>query len=199
MPAKVYSAAIVGLDAQIIEVEVDVAFGLHRFDIVGLPDKAVQESKERVGAAIKSVKLKPPYQKSWRVLVNLAPADLKKEGSLYDLPIALGFLKATNQIDFNPEKKLFVGELSLEGNLRPLKGVLSFALECKKKGFKEIILPKENEKEAALISGRDDLKIIGVKSLRETIDYLLGRVEIPSASIEIEKILREVSYPAELE
>lgn len=200
MPAKIYSAAIAGLDAQIVEVEVDVSFGLHRFDIVSLPDKAVQESKERVGAAIKSINLKPPYQKSWKVLVNLAPADLKKEGSFYDLPIALGFLKATNQINFNPEKKVFLGELSLKGDLRPLKGVLSFALECKKKGFKEIILPKENEKEAALISRkRDNLKIIGVESLKETIDYLLGKVEISSPEIKIEKILREISYPVELE
>jgi len=112
MPSKIFSAAVVGLDAQIIEVETDCSYGLRAFNIVGLPDKAVEESKERVESAIKSSKFSPPHHHPLRVLVNLAPADLKKEGSLYDLPIALGFLAASNQTKFNPQGKIFLGELA---------------------------------------------------------------------------------------
>ena len=175
MSSKVYSAAVVGLDAQIIEVEVDVSYGLRCFNIVGLPDKSVEESKERVGAAIKSVKFSAPHQQPFRILVNLAPADLKKEGSLYDLPIALGYLLASKQTNFLPENRIFLGELSLDGKLRPIKGALSIALKAKEKGWKEIILPKENSQEAALIK---DIKIIGVETLKEVIDYLENKKEI---------------------
>ncbi len=191
MPSKVYSAAVVGLDAQIVEVEVDVAYGLHSFEIVGLPDKAVQESKERVEAAIKSIKFSSPYHRPRRVLVNLAPADLKKEGSFYDLPIALGFLLASGQVKFNSEDKIFLGELSLDGKLRPTKGVISIALAVQK-NFSEIILPKANSVEAALVSAqisnqrKEKLKVIGVESLKEAIDYLEGKKEI--LPLEIKRI-----------
>ena len=121
MPSKVFSAAIVGLDAQIIEIETDVSYGLRCFTIVGLPDKAVEESKERIGAAIKSTYLRSPHQQPQRILVNLAPADLKKEGSLYDLPIALGYLLTSDQIRFNPQDKIIAGELSLDGKIKPIK------------------------------------------------------------------------------
>jgi len=104
MPSKVYSAAIVGLDAQFIEVETEVSYGLSYFEIVGLPDKTVQESKERISTALKNSGYRSPYSKPERILVNLAPADLKKQGSLYDLPIAIGYLLASKQIRFDPEK-----------------------------------------------------------------------------------------------
>jgi len=172
MPKKVLSAAIVGLDAKLVEVEIDVSQGLRSFTIVGLPDKAVEESKERIEAAIKSSKLLSPYNRTFRVLVNLAPADLKKEGSLYDLPIALAFLLASRQTNFNSADKIFLGELSLEGGLRKIKGALSFALLAKKIGIKEIILPQQNAHEAALIK---DIKVIGVKSLSETLAHLENR------------------------
>lgn len=175
MPSKVFSAAIVGLDAQIVEVEVNASYGLRHFEIVGLPDKAVEESRERVGAAIESSGFQSPHHQPLRVLVSLAPADLKKEGSIYDLPIALGYLLAAEKIKFNPESKIFLGELALDGRLRPIKGVISFATACREKGFSEIILPKENLQEASLIKG---IKIIGVENLREAIDYLEGRKEI---------------------
>jgi len=175
MPSKVFSAAIMGLDAKLVEVEVDVSHGLRSFSIVGLPDKAVQESKERIEAAIKSSKLLSPHHRTFRILVNLAPADLKKEGSLYDLPIALAFLIASKQTNFNPEDKIFLGELSLDGKLRPIKGALSFALMAKKEGLKEIILPKQNAKEAALVK---NLKVIGVESLTEILAYLENRKTI---------------------
>lgn len=195
MPSKVYSAAIVGLDAQIVEVEADVSYGLPCFNIVGLPDKAMQESKERVGSAIKSSLYKSPHQQPVRVLVSLAPADLKKEGALYDLPIALGFLAASKQIKFDFEKKIFMGELALDGKLRPVKGVLSFAMSAAKNNFSEIILPKENAKEAALIRG---IKVIGVENLKETIRYLEGKIEIPPEEIEVEKILESTNCPVDI-
>ena len=188
MSSKVYSAAIIGLDAQIIEVETDISYGLRCFNIVGLPDKAVEESKERVGAAIKSSYLKSPHQQPHRVLVNLAPADLKKEGSLYDLPIALGYLLVSKQIKFNPQNKIVVGELSLDGKLRPIKGVLSLAMLAKKINFDEIILPKQNAKEAGLIK---NIKAIGVESLKEAIDYLEGKKNISPASENFEKFLNQ--------
>ena len=171
MSSKVFSAAIVGLDARIVEVEVDANFGLRCFNIVGLPDKAVDESKERVNAAIKSLKFKSPRQQSSRIIVNLAPADLKKQGSVYDLPIALGYLLESEQTKFDARKKLFIGELSLDGGLRSIKGALSFAIMAKDMGLDELILPAINAPEAGLIKG---LNVIGVNSLKETIDHLEG-------------------------
>ncbi len=195
MPSKVFSAAIVGLNAQIIEVEVDTSYGLRCFNIVGLPDKAVEESKERVGAAIKSTKLSPPHHQPLRVLVNLAPADLKKEGSLYDLPIALGFLLESKQTKFDPQNKIFLGELALDGKLRKIKGVLSIASVAKEKGFSEIVLPKINAPEASLIK---DLKVIGIESLKEAVSYLEGKKEILPFKIKIEDFLEKIEYPIDL-
>ncbi len=172
MPSKVLSAAIVGLDAKPVEVEIDVSHGLRSFTIVGLPDKAVEESKERIESAIKSTKLLSPHQRTFRILVNLAPADLKKEGSLYDLPIALAFLLASKQTKFNPDKKVFLGELALDGKLRPIKGALSVAIMARDLGIEEIILPKQNAKEAALIN---NVRIIGVNSLEQALSHLENR------------------------
>jgi len=197
MSSKVYSAAIVGLDAQIIEVEADVSYGLRCFTIVGLPDKAVEESKERVGVAIKISHFKSPHQQPQKVLVNLAPADLKKEGSLYDLPIALGYLLASGQIKFDPQGKIIAGELSLDGNLRAIKGALSLAMAAKAKGWSEIVLPKSNVAEAALIKG---LKVIGVETLKDTIKYLEGRKEIlPIPPKDKGLITKEPDYPFDLD
>ena len=195
MPSKVFSAAVVGLDAQIIEVEADVSYGLPVFNIVGLPDKAVQESKDRVGAAIKSSGFKSPHHQPVRTLVSLAPADLKKEGSLYDLPISLSFLTASKQINFSPDGRIFIGELALDGKLRPIKGVLSIALMAKEKGWKEIILSEANAQEAALIK---ELRIIGVKDLKECIDYLVGKIQIDPFKIKIEDFLQKTDYPIDL-
>lgn len=175
MLAKIFSGAILGLDANLVEVEVDVSHGLRSFSIVGLPDKSVEESKERIESAIKTSKLLSPHGRTFRILVNLAPADIKKEGALYDLPIALAFLMASKQILVPTEKKLFLGELSLDGRLRPIKGALSFALMAKKHGFTEIILPKQNAHEAGLVQG---IKVIGAESLLETIHYLENKIVI---------------------
>lgn len=175
MPSKIFSAAITGLDAQIIEVEVQTSYGLRKFDIVGLPDKSVQEARERVGSAIESAGFTSPHHQPIKVLVSLAPADIKKEGSVYDLPIALGYLAADKKIKFDPTKKIFLGELALDGRLRPIKGAVCFAIACKEKGIEEIILPKENAKEAGLIEG---LRVIGVETLAQTIAYLGGKITI---------------------
>lgn len=175
MLSKVFSAAVVGLDAQVIEVEVETSFGLRHFSIVGLPDKAVEESKERVGSAIKNAGFQSPHQQPIRVLVSLAPADLKKEGTVYDLPIALAYLLAARKIKFNPSDKIFVGELALDGKLRMIKGVLSLASTARENGYKEIILPKDNAKEASLIKG---LRVIGVENLKDVIFYLEGKKRI---------------------
>jgi magnesium chelatase family protein len=182
VPSKIFSAAIVGLDAQIIEAEVEASYGLRRFDIVGLPDKSVQEAKERVGAAIESAGFRSPHHEPVKVLVSLAPADLKKEGALYDLPIALGYLAASGKIKFDPARRVFLGELALDGRLRPAKGAVSFSIACRQKGISEIILPKENAQEASLIEG---LRVIGVETLAQTVDYLEGRIDIVPAARQV--------------
>lgn len=128
----------------------------------------------------------PPHHEARKVLVNLGPADLKKEGSLYDLPIALGFLLASQQTKFNPDQKLILGELALDGSLKPIKGALSFALLAQSQGFREIILPKENTKEAALVNllkNRKELIIVGAENLKELLSYLEKRKEAPKVEI----------------
>jgi magnesium chelatase family protein len=182
--AKVYSAQNYLLNPKLIDIEVDLSRGLHSFTIVGLPDKAVEESRDRVGAAIKNSGYKSPKNKNQKVVVSLAPADLKKEGPLFDLGISLSYLLASEDIEFNPKNKLFLGELSLDGELRKIKGVLPLVKYAKENGFEEVYLPKENEKEAALIS---DIKIYGVNNLKEVVDHLEGRrliKESPETKIE---------------
>lgn len=175
MLSKIFSAAIVGLDAQIIEIETDTSYGLRKFDIVGLPDKSVQEARDRVSTAIESAGFKPPHHEPAKILVSLAPADLKKEGTLYDLPIALGYLCASKKIKFDPENRVFLGELGLDGSLRPAKGVICFAIACLQKGIREIVLPEINALEASAIDG---LRVIGVRTLKQTVDYLENATEI---------------------
>jgi magnesium chelatase family protein len=167
--ARVYSAQINLLEGVIVSVETDLSRGLHAFNIVGLPDKAVDESKDRVSSAIKNSGFVSPKAKNHKVIVSLSPADLKKEGVYFDLAIALSYMLASGDIKFNPEKKIFLGELSLDGKLRSIKGTLPLVREAKKKGFEEIFLPKENALEAGLIDG---VKIYGVSSLSEIIEHL---------------------------
>ena len=172
MPTKVYSAALVGLDAAPIEVEVDISGGLPKTIIVGLPDTAVQEARERVKSAIKNSNAIFPAS---RVAVNLAPADLPKNGTHYDLPIALAILLNSGQIIFEPNGKLFVGELALDGSIRPVAGVLPILLMARTRGYKTVFIPTDNSREAALVSG---IEIIPVKSLYQLIGYLQNLVSI---------------------
>ncbi|MBI3627420.1 MAG: YifB family Mg chelatase-like AAA ATPase [Candidatus Sungbacteria bacterium] len=172
MAHTIYSALLTGLDAELIRVEVDITPGLYLFSLVGLADKEVQESKERIAAAIKNIGALAPHKKPQRVIVNLAPADLKKEGPAFDLPIALGYLLASGQAAFDAEKKLFIGELSLDGKIQPVRGALAIALLTRDLGFHELYLPKENAAEACLIR---DLKIFGVSALEECLQHLEKR------------------------
>lgn len=172
MASKLYSAALYGINAKIVEVECDLAPGLFNFNIVGLPDTAVKESKDRVSSALKNSGASPPSRRNKRLTVNLAPADLKKEGPAYDLPIALGYLLVSDQIEFDPKEKLFVGELALDGGLRPITGILSIALEAKNRGFKTVFVPKTNAAEAALVK---DIEVIGAKNLVEILEHLVNK------------------------
>ncbi len=176
MASKLYSAALHGINAKIVEVECDLAPGLFNFSIVGLPDAAVKESKDRVSAALKNSDASPPQKRNRRLTVNLAPADIKKEGPSYDLPIALGYLLVSEQIKFEPAGKLFAGELALNGNLRPINGVLPIALEAKKRDFDTLFVPKANAFEASLVGG---LKVIGADNLLEIMDHLENKKTLP--------------------
>ena len=167
MLSKVNSSAVVGLNAVLVEVEVDIASqGLPSFTIVGLPDKAVEESRERVRSAIKNSGADFPAK---RITVNLAPADLPKEGPSYDLPIALGILIASGQIEADINDAIFMGELSLDGRLRHTNGVLPQALLAQEKNLKRIFLPSINAKEAAILKG---IKIYPLNTLSELFFHL---------------------------
>lgn len=171
--ARVYSAQTIGLEAGTVSVETDLSRGLHNFSIVGLPDKAVEESRDRVAAAIKNSGFASPKSKNQRVVISLAPADIKKEGPSFDLAIALSYLRASNEIAFDTETVLVVGELALDGAVRRTAGTLPLAAHAKRKGFTTIVVPEENAAEAALISG---ICVIGVKSLKAAAAHLSGEV-----------------------
>jgi magnesium chelatase family protein len=192
MLARVLSSAVLGIDAYIVEVEADITPMLPAFATVGLPNEAVKESKERVMSAIKNSGYLFPNKK---VTINLAPADVKKEGSAFDLPIAAGILAATGQVareDF--DEYLILGELSLDGSLRPVRGALCMALHAREcENLKGMILPKENAKEAAMARG---LKIYPVKSLRETVDFLENGDTIKPFEIDIKEVFEKaLTYP----
>ncbi len=174
MYANLHSAAVYGVDGYIIEVEIDLSNGLPMFDLVGLPDSAVRESKERVRAAIKNSEYQFPMM---RITVNLAPADRKKEGSAFDLAIAVGVLIASGQV--SPERyedSVILGELSLEGGLRAIPGVLSMVMEAKAQGKRKVLLPYQNAREAELVSG---MEVIPLSHLKDAINYGKGEGSTP--------------------
>lgn len=171
--AKINSASVIGLDARPIEVEVDILNGLPSLTIVGLPDKAIEEAKERVRSAIKNANLNFPVKK---LTINLAPADLKKEGPAFDLPIAVGILLADEQVPKVLEKSIFCGELALDGNLRHINGILPIAMMAKEKGFTKIYLPDLNKDEASLVAG---IEIIPVNNLKDLVFHLKKEKELP--------------------
>jgi magnesium chelatase family protein len=169
--AQSYSAQLIGLEAEIITVEVDISNGLHAFSVIGLGDRSVEESKDRVSSAIKNTGYISPKQKNQKVVVSLAPADIRKEGPSYDLSIAISYLAASGDIDFKPAGKIFLGELSLEGHINPVSGVLPILCHVKKFGFTEAFIPVKNSREASLAQG---IKIYAVSSLREVLDHISG-------------------------
>ena len=168
-----YSAQLIGLTAEIVTIEVDISHGLHAFAVVGLGDRAVDEAKDRISAAIKNSGFTSPKQKNQKVVISLAPADVRKEGPSFDLAMALTYLKACDAIDFDPQDTLFFGELSLEGRVRKISGLLPILCQAAHMGFKHIFIPQDNIQEALLARG---LNIYPVSSLNDVIDHL-GRTK----------------------
>ena len=186
MLAKVLSGAILGVDGLLIEVEVDIAFGLPSFFTVGLPEGAVKESKDRVKAAVKNSGYEFPNR---RITVNLAPADVKKEGTGYDLPIALGILAAAETFKSRLlDRYAVVGELSLDGGVRPSRGVLPMALAARAAGLRGILVPRANGPEAAVVSG---IEVIGITALSEAVEFLAETKPLPPFTVDIEQIFRD--------
>src|SRR5947208_6777786 len=173
MLAKIYSAAVYGVDAYEVEIEVNVGPGKPQMVIVGLPDAAVKESKDRVWTAIANSAYRASRK---RTTINLAPADIKKEGPSFDLPIALGMIAVAEELNTTAfEKFSFVGELALDGSIRPVKGVLPVALEARRRGKQALFVPTVNALEAAMV---DKIDIYGVQNLRQTFQFLRGEVPL---------------------
>jgi magnesium chelatase family protein len=171
--AKVLTAQPGALKAQLVNVETDVSVGIYNFLIVGLPNKEVDEAKDRVAAAIKNTGIPSPKSENRKIVTSLSPAHIKKEGTHFDLPIALSYLKATGQVLINEafESSIFVGELSLSGDVLPVSGVLSIAMMAKEEGVKNIFVPEKNKEEAALV---ENINIYPVKSLQQLIEFFLA-------------------------
>ncbi len=195
MLVKVFGSAVFGINATIVTAEVNVENGAFFF-LVGLPDSAVKESQQRMDAALRNNGLYFPRGKG--VTINLAPADIRKEGTAYDLPLAVGLLAATDQAPPDLlETHLVMGELSLDGGVRPIKGALPIALEAKRQGFKGVILPAANAREAAIVTG---LTVYGVEHLRDVVDLLHGRSSIQPTVVDIEAEFANSSrsYPVDI-
>jgi magnesium chelatase family protein len=186
MLSKTKSLTHLGIEAFPVEVEIDISRGLPGISIVGLPDQAVKESKDRIKPAIRNSGFDFPAKK---ITVNLAPADLKKEGPVFDLPIAIGILLSFKKIECQDINKFFiVGELALDGTVRPVKGILPMVLAAKKSGITSFILPEQNANEAALLK---DLKIFPVKTLNEAIEFLEGKIKITEFKTNITTLFKE--------
>src|SRR5213595_3455673 len=183
MLARVRSAAVLGIDAYLVEVETDIASGLPTFVTVGLPQGAVKAGRDRVSAALANTGYTLPRK---RVTINLAPADIKKEGSAFDLPIALGILAATEQIKGERLGKIAVlGELGLEGAIRPVRGALPVALAARAAGVDALILPRENLSEAGVVDGLRDL---GASCLAEIADFLDVKADLLGTTIDVAQL-----------
>lgn len=181
MLVKIFGSAVHGIDAITITIEVTVSQGI-KFHIVGLPDIAVRESQQRIESALREIGLKYPGKK---VVINMAPADIRKEGSAYDLPLAIGILAASEQLKSDKiEKYVMMGELSLDGSLQPIKGVLPIAIKAREEGFEGLIIPKQNAKEAAVV---DRLKIYGAETIKEIVDFLEGKKELEQTIVDTRK------------
>ncbi len=181
MLVKTYGAAVTGIDAATITIEVNLSQGI-KFFLVGLPDNAVKESQQRMQSALKESNFKWPGKK---IIINMAPADIRKEGSSYDLPLAIGILAASNQISDNLlDKYIIMGELSLDGSLQPVKGVLPIAVKAKEEGFAGVIIPKQNAKEAAVVEG---LEVFGVDNISDVASFLNGDIKLEPLSIDTQK------------
>ncbi|MGB1931653.1 MAG: YifB family Mg chelatase-like AAA ATPase [Flavobacteriales bacterium] len=181
MLVKTFGSAVFGIDATTITIEVNVSPGI-KFFLVGLPDNAVKESHFRIEAALKNTGYRLPGKK---FIINMAPADIRKEGSAYDLPLAIGILAATHQVkSVGLEEYVIMGELSLDGGVQAIKGALPIAIQARKEGFKGLIVPKVNAKEAAIVN---DLDVYGVDNIKELIDFLNGEKELKLEYVDTRK------------
>lgn len=183
MLSKINSMALLGLDGYLIEVQVDVSNGMPCWEMVGLPDTSVKEAKERVKTAIKN----SGYEMlSKRIVINLAPADTKKEGSIFDLPIAIGILKDLGEIKNDKLDEIaFVGELSLDGKINRVNGILPMCIEAQKLGINKLIVPRENAKEAAIVK---EIEVLGADNLKQVVKYLNGEENIERSIVDLNKI-----------
>ena len=187
MLTKTFGSAVQGVNAYTITMEVVVTAGTNFF-VVGLPDNAIKESQQRIEAALKSRGYRMPRTK---VVVNMAPADIRKEGAAYDLPLALGILHASQQLQTELlGEYIIMGEMSLDGELRPIRGVLPIAIQARKEGFKGFILPRENAQEAAIVNNLD---VIPVGTMQEAIDFLEGRLDIAPVRIDTRDIFEHAA------
>jgi magnesium chelatase family protein len=193
MLARVLSSAVFGIDAYVVEVEVDIAQGLPAFATVGLPEGAVKESKDRVKAAVKNCGYEFP---SRRITVNLAPADIRKEGAAFDLPMAIGILAATDVVQKEKLEHYFIlGELSLDGQVKPIKGALPISVAARDTNLRGLLLPHENAKEAAVVKG---VHILPVRTLSECVDFLNGQRPIDPVDVDLDQIFRtDLNYPVD--
>jgi len=193
MLSRVLSSAVFGIDAYLIEVEVDIAQGLPAFATVGLPEGAVKESKDRVKAAVKNCGYDFPPR---RITVNLAPADIKKEGAAFDLPMAIGILAATEIVQKEKLDDYFIlGELSLNGQVKPVKGILPIAVGARDARIKGILLPRGNSKEAAVVSGID---VLPLDTLSDCVEFLNGCLQIEPIKVDLDEIFKtETNYPVD--
>lgn len=192
MYCRIHSSAVQGIEAYILEVEVDLGGGLPRFDLVGLPDTSVKESRDRVRTAIRNSGFHFPNKK---LTVNLAPADIPKEGAALDLPIAIGLLAGSGQVSFERAKRfVFVGELSLDGKLRPVRGALPMAAEVKRHDFAGLVVPLQNAEEAAVVA---DLPVYAADELAQVAQFLSGEFEIAPCRLDVEAKFRQASQHEE--
>ncbi len=192
MLAKVLSGALIGIDAYPVEVEVDIAQGLPQFATVGLPEGAVKESKDRVKSAIKNSGYEFPTR---RITINLAPADIKKDGAAFDLPMAVGLLTATGALKpARPGRFVLMGELSLDGRIKPVRGALPVAVAARDWDVAGLILPEENAREGAIV---ESVPVYGVRDLGEVVDFLAGETELTSCMVDVAELFREGSQSAE--
>ena len=189
MLVKSYGAAVQGINATTITIEVNVSTGI-RFMLVGLPDNAVKESQQRITSALQYTGYKFPHK---QIVINMAPADIRKEGSAYDLPLAIAIMAGSEQIPADAlEKYVIMGELSLDGGLQPIKGVLPIAIKAREEGFKGFILPKQNAREAAVVN---NLEVYGVENITEVIGFFNGSVELePTVVNTREEFLNNLNF-----
>lgn len=183
MLSIIKSMSLIGIEGYLVYLQVDVSAGIPAWDIVGLPDISVKEAKERVRTAIKNTGYN---MQSRKIVVNLAPADKRKEGSFFDLPMAVGILACSGDVNINDiEDTVFIGELSLDGKLNKVNGILPMCIEAKRLGIKRIIISKENAKEAAVVN---DIQVIGANNLKEVVGFLNKTTIIEETKVDVSKI-----------